>query len=213
MKYRKDHRRKLLLICLLASSAAGCNWLKPLAFILPEPKETIPAEFAHLQGTATVLVWARPETLYDYPNARLEVASHVVDQVQAHVRGVEFADTFAVEDYLERNSSRLADPERLGREFGTRFVIYLELLEFATRDPHMPDLLQGRIRSSAVVYDLKEKGLPPKRFELAPIYVAVPEGQPVRFTQARALHIRKAMYEIFAGTLAKKFYDHKEIIK
>ena len=59
----------------------GCNWFKGLAFILPEPQQTVPAEFAHLQGSVAIVAWVHPETLYDYPNVRLELASHVADRL------------------------------------------------------------------------------------------------------------------------------------
>ncbi len=194
-------------------SCACQEWFKPLALVLPPPKRKVPAEFAHLQGSVAVLVWVRPETHYDYPYARLEVASHVADQLLAHVRPrITCADVPAVEDYLDRSSGRFVDPEQVGRELDTRFVIYLELLEFSLRDAYVPDFLQGHIRSSVTVYDLSDKDLSPRAYELAPVDTRVPQ-RPVRFTQANAAMIRRATYETFAGMVAKKFYAHQEVVE
>ncbi len=202
-------RRWLVIPILLLSS--GCNWFEPLAFILPTPKKTVPAEFAHLEGSVTVVVWVHPETLFDYPHVRLELAGHVADRIAAGVRpAVTCADIRDVEQYLDRLGTRFVEPVGVGRHFGTRFVIYLEILEFAMRDSQVPDLLQGRIRASVVVHDLSDDEIRARAYELAPVTVAVPP-RPTRFTQANAAHIRKATYETFAGVVAKKFYDHREV--
>lgn len=202
-------RRWLVIPVLLLSS--GCNWFEPLALILPEPKKTVPAEFAHLKGSVTVVVWVHPETLYDYPHLRLELAGHVADRIAARVRpAVTCADIRDVEQYLDRLGTRFVEPVAVGRHFGTRFVIYLEVLEFAMRDSQVPDLLQGRIRAAVVVHDLSGDEVRATAYELAPVSVAVP-SRPTRFTQANAARIRKATYETFAGVVAKKFYDHREV--
>lgn len=191
--------------------SGGCNWLEPLALVLPEPKIKVPAEFAHLQGSVTVVVWVHSETLFDYPHLRLELAGHVADRIAAGVRPrVTCADIVDVEQYLDRLGTRFIEPVSVGRHFGTRFVIYLEVLEFAMREPHVPDLLQGRVRASVVVYDLSDEQARALVYELAPVSVAVPP-RPTRFTQASAARIRKATYETFAGVVAKKFFDHKEV--
>ncbi len=198
--------------CLLWG-AAGCNWLKPLAFVLPEPKQTITAEFSHLEGAVAVVTWVPPETLYEYPNARLEVSAHVVSHLQANVdRALHFADVMAVEAYIEETGMRAVDPEAVAGRFDARYVVYLEVLEFDIRDPQVPEFLQGRIRASVVVYDLSDPDMPPRTYDLEPVAVLVPE-HPVRFSQSNALVVRKAAYDTFAGKVAMKFYDHEEVIR
>lgn len=197
----------LVLLC------GGCNWFKPLAFVLPPPTQKIPAEFAHLAGSVTIVVWVRNETLYDYPYARLEVAGHVADHLTASIKPpITCADLPRVEAWLDQHGGRVVDPEKIGREFGTRFVLYLELLEFTMRDPHLPDLLQGRIRASVVVYDLSRTDAPATTYDLAPVETIVPP-KPTSYTQNNALIVRKALYETFAGQVAKKFYEHEEEVK
>lgn len=197
----------------LMLSSSGCNLFKPLAFVLPPPTKKVAPEFAHLAGSVTVVVWVRPETLYDYPYARVEVAGYVADHLLASVKpAITCTEIPRVEDYLDRHGGRVVDPEKIGREFDTRFVLYLELLEFSMRDPQLPDLLQGRIRSSVVVYDLSRKDGPAATYDLAPVEARVPD-KPTRYTHANALALRQATYQVFAGMVAKKFYEYEEEVK
>ena len=87
----------------LAVMLSGCSWLVPLVFLHPGTK-TVPAEFAQLQGkTVAVMIWAEPETLYDYPYVRLELASYVSDKIRAHVKDVRLIDDRKVEDFVQKN--------------------------------------------------------------------------------------------------------------
>ncbi len=197
----------------LAMFGCGCNWFEPLAFVLPTPQKTVPAEFAHLQGSVAVVVWVRPETTYDYPYVRLEVASHIADHIAAHINPpITIVDPLRVEQHIDRLGGRVVDPAQVGRDLGARFVVYLELLEFFLRDANVPDLLQGRVRASVTVYELSKESLTPQIFDLAPVLVRVPP-RPTRFTQTAAVAVRKMTYEALAGAVAKKFYDHKEAVK
>ncbi|NIL98205.1 MAG: hypothetical protein GTO62_14025, partial [Planctomycetales bacterium] len=63
--------------------------------------QKVPAEFAGLEGKRTlVLVWAEPETLDQYPRARLDVANHVGDKLRAHLRDAAIIDPQVVEKHL-----------------------------------------------------------------------------------------------------------------
>jgi hypothetical protein len=199
-------------IAVVLCGVSGCNWFVPLAFVLPEPKEIIPAEFTHLKGTVTVLVWTPPELAYEYPQARLELAAHVVDRLQRHVEGVDCQDPYTVEDYLARYP-RGRTAEEVGRQFQTEYVVYAEVLDFGLREPGAPDLVQGRLWASVVIHELKESGLPVERFELEPIKLNIPEGGPVRYTSGRMRQIRKTLYLAFADRLVRKFHEYEEVIK
>ncbi len=201
------------MLLLAATLCGGCNWFKGLALFLPEPQKTVPAEFAHLEGSVAVVVWVHPETLYDYPNVRLELASHVADQIAASVRAkLSFADMMEVEQYIDRRGGRVVDPAQIGREFGTRFVVYMEILEFTLRDPFLPDLLQAKIRASVTVYDMEDKDFAPRSYDLTPVTTQVPD-RPAQFSQSNAMLIRKLAYETFAGLVARKFHEYKEADK
>ncbi len=205
-------RRYILNLSVLLACISGCNWFTPLAFILPEPKRTVAPEFAHLDGPVTVLSWVTPELLYDYPHLRYEIAEHTVNQLRANVEGVVCTDPTIVEDYVHANP-RNRSPEAVGRHFETKYVMYIEVLDFQLRDPNTPDILQGQLWASIVMNELKDDGLPPERFELDPVRLAIPENGPTRYSPTLLRKIRKELYVEFGGAVAKKFYEHKEIVK
>jgi hypothetical protein len=197
----------------LLASLAGCSWLIPFA-LMQEHKRKVPAEFARLEGKRTlVTVWAPPETLFDYPRVRLELTSFIVDKLKAEVKSIHVVDPVKVEDHIQRTLSVDVDPQRLGRQFGVDMVVYLELLEFHIRDPHVPDLVQARIRASVQVYDLTADADEPRSYELTSVDITEPESGPQLMTQANVVQVRRAAYVKFAEAVARKFYTWEEIIE
>lgn len=197
-------------ILLLPVVLAGCNWFTPLAFILPEHKRQVSAEFTQLSGSVAVMVWADSPITYDYPSLTLDVAAHVSDRLQAVVPEIKPIDVNDLEDFIKQKPrGRL--PEDVGRHFQADYVIYLELLDFGLREASTPDIIQGRVYSSIVVYTFKDPQAPPQRNELVPISVKVPEGGPTHFSPGELHRVRKDLYETFAGQVAAKFYDHEEV--
>ena len=188
---------------------SGCSWLVPLVFLHPGTK-TVPAEFAQLQGkTVAVMIWAEPETLYDYPYVRLELASYVSDKIRAHVEDVRLVDDRKVEDFVQKNPQAALEPHSVGEEFGADLVVYIELLEFQMRDPDAPALIQGRIHAAVSAYDLTADVDEPPQYELAGVETVHPD-QPVLFTLTAADILRSETYDKFADQVARKFYAHEE---
>lgn len=196
--------------CLLPVLLAGCNLFTPLAFVLPEHQREVPAEFTQLSGSVAVLVWADSPITYDYPYLTLDIAGHVSDRLQAGVPGIKTVDVYNIQDFVKLKP-RGRTPEEVGRQFQANYVVYLELLDFGLREPSTPDIIQGRIYSSVVVYGFKDPQAPPQRTELAPVSVKVPEGGPKHFSPGELREIRKSLYETFAGQVASKFYSHREV--
>ncbi|HUU84452.1 MAG TPA: hypothetical protein VM243_13205 [Phycisphaerae bacterium] len=188
---------------------AGCNWLIPLVFLHPGTKK-VPPEFAKLEGrTVAVMVWAEPETLYDYPYVRLELASYVGDKLRAHVKDVQLTDNRKVEDFIQDSPQAALDPQRVGGELGADMVVYIELLEFQMRDPDAPALLQGHIRAAVSVYDLTADIDEAEQYELAGVDAKHPD-QPVLFSLVAANRLRSETYDKFADLVSRKFYTHDE---
>ncbi|HEY3242333.1 MAG TPA: hypothetical protein VGM03_03195, partial [Phycisphaerae bacterium] len=122
----------LLLATAILSS--GCNWFTPLV-MMGEHKRKVPAEFTKLTGqNVLILVWAQPETLFDYPYVRVETASHIRDKLAAELQTrkthVDFVEPARSEDYLRRTLDVSYDPMDVGRKFDASMVVYIELLEF-----------------------------------------------------------------------------------
>jgi hypothetical protein len=196
----------LALAAALASSM-GCNLLVPLALINQPPTEKVPAEFNKLEGTkALVLVWAEPDTLFDYPNVRLELGAYLADYLKAHVKDVQFVPPRQVEDYIQRQAGAAQDAEAIGRQFHVDRVIQITLLEFSMRDREMAHFYRGRIRASVAVYDLKDKSGTTQRYALTDTFVTFPPDRPVGFDRTSAQIVRQKTYEAFADAVGRKFY-------
>ncbi|NOS99741.1 MAG: hypothetical protein HOP29_03850 [Phycisphaerales bacterium] len=201
-------RSVLRLLIGTATAACGCNLTAPFIF-LGEHKKSVPAEFDKLQAKrVAVLVWAQPETLFDYPHVRLELSAYASERIRSGVKDCDVVDPYKIEDYLARNPGATVDPRKVGAQFEVDMVVYVELLQFQIRDPSSPDLVQGKVGGSVTVYDLRADPDETSRFVLSPIQVTVPEGQPMLMTSQNAQAIRQQAYEQFGERVGRLFHKH-----
>jgi hypothetical protein len=188
--------------------STGCTQLGfALASTMPEPVEEVPAEFNKLEGEkVAVVVWAQPETVLQYPHVRLELASQVAYDLQRHLEPIEVVPPQKIADYQESNLNWDAmPPARLGEKFGADFVIFIELLNYSTREPHEPNLFRGRAKASLVVHDVSD---PMARWSLTPATAAYPSGAR-RVTNIDEMTVHRQLLEILGSRIAVKFYDHE----
>ncbi|HNQ21466.1 MAG TPA: hypothetical protein PKK06_00045 [Phycisphaerae bacterium] len=212
MRTRFSHWSAGIAAAVLLMALTGCNWLTPLAAI-SEQKQEVLAEFDKLPGSRTlVLIWTPPETLFDYPYARLELATYIGDRLQEGLTTkkskIDLVDPRDVEEYLGRQLARRIDPATVGRQFDADYVVYLELLQFQIRDPEEPQFLRGRIQASVTVHVVRAEPDQVKRYELAPVETVYPKKGPVVLSATNSLRVREAMYREFAEQVARKFFDH-----
>jgi hypothetical protein len=196
--------------------AAACNLLTPIAFV-GEHRKKISPEFDKLANErVAVLVWTDPSTLFDYPHARLELASFVGEKLSAETAqrrlNVDVVDTRDIETLLQKNIGAQIDPAEVGQALKTDYVIYLEILTFQMRDPAQPQFLRGVIDASVSVHDMKADPDQLRRYELTPVQCRHPEGPPVLMSAVNALQIREATYRKFAELVARKFYEHTQAL-
>jgi hypothetical protein len=200
----------------LAASAAvlllpACNLLIPITF-LGDHKKKITAEFDKLANNrAVVLVWTPPETLFDYPHARLELATYVRDKLAEELatrkRGVDLVDAIDVEDFIRAHPEAEVNPRQVGRHFSSDYVVYVEVVEFQIRDAAQPQLLQGRVSASVVVHAIRTDPDLTDSWELNPVQTLYPETPQV-MTATNALVVREQVYRKFAEEVARKFHDY-----
>jgi hypothetical protein len=203
----------MIVVSVTALLGTGCNWLIPVA-LMQEHKRTIPAEFDKLAGKRVmVLVWAEPETLFDYPHVRLELSKYISDKLMFEVKDIFIVDPIEVEDRLERSLGAQTGPEQLGRHFEADMVVYLELLEFQIRDPDVPDLIQAQIGASVCVHDLTVDPDETNFYELTPVHVTEPDGEPRLMSRGSVVQVRRDAYLKFSEVVARKFYAWEEFIE
>lgn len=207
-------RRKTVIFTALSLLAllTACNLLTPLVF-LGEHKKKVSAEFDKLAGgRVAIAVWTPPETLFDYPFARFELATYVADKLAADMEtnrvAIDLVDTRDVEDFLQAHPGADVNPRMVGEHFRADYVVYLEVLEFQIRDPEHPQFLRGRIQASVTVHDIKADPDMARRYELAQVKTLYPSSAPVQMSPTNAMMIRQQTYRMFAEQVARKFYEH-----
>ncbi len=193
----------LALLC-----AAGCQAIGyGLMSVLPEPVEKIPAEFNRLDGKkAAIVVWAPSETMLQFPHMRLEVASQVAYQMKLRLKTTQVVPAAQVADYQDRNLNWDAVPAtEIGKQFGADYVVFIELLEYSTREPKTPSLFHGRARASVVVHDVAD---PTARWSLTPVAAEYPTGYG-KLANADDMTIHRQMLEILGSQITSKFFEHE----
>jgi hypothetical protein len=196
------------LCCLVLSGGIGCRQLGYLLYtVTPEPTENVPAEFNRLDDKkVAILVWAQPETILQFPHVRLELASQIEYQLKQRLKNTQVVPAEQVADYQNRNLNWDAvPPTQIGRQFGADYVVFVELLEYSTRDPRTPGLFSGRARASVVVHDVAD---PTARWSLTPEVVQYPTGR-AKLANADDTTIHRQLLEALASRIVLKFYDHE----
>lgn len=177
-----------------------------------EPTKDVPAEYPYLQGKKVlILVWADPETLFEYSRVQLELSEHVAASMKPNIPGVTFAPNRSVTDFqhAEPNWDR-TDPAELGTRFGAQRVLMIELTQYTTREPDSPHLYRGRIAANVKVYDPAYKNSSPSyRATVETVYPQDSVGE----WGTDDVGIRKATMEAFALDVAGKFFDRKVKVK
>lgn len=182
---------------------------------MPESKRRVPAEFDKLRNRrVAVVVWVPTVTLFDYPHARLELATYLSDKLayETAQRGMGTALVGArdVEEVLRKNADAQTNPLLVGKQFDCNYVIYLEILRFQIRDPDQPQLLHADIEAAVTVYDVRARSELAQRVPLETVRTAFPSDGPVLLTSTNSMQIREGAYREFAERAARKFYDHTE---
>jgi len=190
----------------------GCNWLTPLIFV-GEHKQKVAAEFDKLPNKRVlILAWVPPESLFDYPYVRFELASYVNDKLDTEMASrklsIDLVNPREVEDYLQREMASQIDPQTVGRHFHADYVVYLEVLDFQIRDPEQPQLLQGLIHASLSVHEMSSDQQASRRYELAAVRSTYPDSSALPFSANNSVHVREMTYRTFAEQVARRFYDH-----
>ncbi len=201
-----------VLLAVSAAALGGCDLLKPFIF-MGEHKQKVAAEFDKLRNTRTaILVWAEPETLFHYPNVRLELSSGIRSQLIAKLTDkesrIEIIDPADVEDFIQRKRSAAIDPVGVGNEFKCDYVVFIELLEFQIRDPDSPELLRAKIDAAVSVHDIHADPDQPRRYTVSPVTTIHPESGPILMNPSNPLIVRQEAYRKFSEAVAGRFYDH-----
>ena len=206
-------RMTLLLVTVAISvsliTATGCRLIAaPVMMWGKEPTKDIPAEYPYLQGKQVlILVWADPETIFEYPWVQLEISEHVATAMKPNITGIDFVTSRTVYDYQRSKPEwERTDPAVLGDHFKADRVLMIELTQYTTREPDSPHLYRGRIMANVKVYDVAYKNAAPTyRTMVETVYPKESAGE----WGTDDVSIRRATMEAFGQDVAGKFFDRQ----
>lgn len=197
--------------CVLLSATA-CNLLLPAAFV-GDHRTRVLAEFDKLPNSrVAVLVWAPASTRFDYPQISFELGAHITELLGTNLTTkettIDLVDPRDVADFLQKEPAAANNPMKVGEEFKTDYVVFVEIHRFQVRDPDAPELLRPAIDGGVSVYDVRARSDERPRYELAPVEVEYNDGKPVLLTATNSYAVRDMIYRMFAEQVARKFYEH-----
>lgn len=208
----KASRILLALLCATVG-LGGCNMLAyPLYLFAPAVKtKPVEPEFAGLdKKTVAVVIFADASTLYEYPYARWELSSALAAQFKEHLKTTTVVDPRRViryqDDNIEWDTLNRTD---LGKAFQADYVLYISLIEYATREHGAVNLFRGRITAEVSLYDTAKPERDARVWRGKDIRVVYPEHAPTGQVGQDDTQIRYTAHTLFADQLAKKFYKHE----
>lgn len=201
----------VLLLALLAGAVLpGCHVLSYIGYVLaPEgPEKQQPAEFAGLaEHSLTIVIAADPSMQFEYPLARWEMAACLGSELEKNVKNLRVTDPRRVIRYQDENFDwDTLDKTKLGKLFGTDFVLYVSLAKFSMREPGSEYLYRGEIVADVAMYDMSLPEQKAKVWSLSDLRVMYPDQA---LPGENDIVIRAGAEMKFCDFLAKKFYKHK----
>lgn len=207
--------RAILLIAMLAAAACGgCDALGYLGYLVAPDlsQKTVEAEFKGLEGkTVAVAVFADPSTQYEFPSVRYELGLVLADALEKNVKGLRVVAPARVVKYQDEHPGWEAKPKtELGKALAADYVLYVALVEFATRQPGSMHLYRGRIKAQAALYESQAPPQSAKVWSAERVEAVYPAESGVGVLAEDDRQILLATQQLFAQKLAQKFYKHKE---
>lgn len=200
----------LPLALLLGASLAlgGCEWLA-MGTEKVIGKEVISNYPGLIDKSLVIVVYADPATTFEYPAAREEISAFVTGKFQKTLPSVKLVDYKDIIRWQDDTFNWQGLPEKdWGRHFSTQRVLYIELLEYSTREPGSQDLLRGRIRATCKVFETDAPGQTAAWTEQFKVFW--PTDMPELASHSNDLAARRRVLEAFSEQLVNGFYDHRE---
>ncbi len=212
--------RKTLLLAtagVLLLECTGCSYAGFLAAILaPEAsKKKVMPEFDGLPGkTVAVVVYAGPDIQVDYLAAQRDTSAIVSNQLGANIKGLKTVNPDVILRYQDENPGwDTAPPGAMCKPLRCDYVLMISLQEYSVREPGMVALMRGKIVAQAVLHkpepESYDKPSPPPAWRAERLEVIFPPDKPEGVPTENEYAIRMGTVQVFADTLAKKFYKHE----
>jgi hypothetical protein len=197
----------VLALAALALSLTGCTFLA-MAYE-KEAGKPVDATYNGMDDKNTVIVvYVDPATTMEYPSTRQEISAFVA---AAMAKGMPKVHLVPYEDVLRWQDATLnwyAMPEKdIGKHFSAERVIYIELMDYGTREAGSDELFRGHIKTVAKVFEVDAPGNSAAWRE--DLTVHWPETMPLDSSKTNDMAVRHELLDLYARTLVGRFYNHR----
>jgi hypothetical protein len=196
-------------LLLALGTLAGCQLIAFNTLMWSDkPMKDIKAEYPYLaKQRVAVLVRASMETQFEYPHVQWELADHLRVALEGNVSGVRVVDPRLIVELQRREPAwERMDLAEIGKKFGAKRLIEINLTQYTTREPDAAHIRRGNIGAAISVYNCDYPNSEPA-YSTDVQTKFPPEGAGEWGASERT--IRRQTMEAFAGDVARKFYDHK----
>jgi len=159
--------------------------------------------------TVAIVVYTDQANTFEYPQTRKEISNFVASAMRQSMPKIKLVDPDDVIKWQNETLNWASVSEKeIGKHFGVDRVLYIEVLDYGTREPNSTDLLRGRIRSNCKVFETDTAAAAPAWKQDLNVYW--PENGPMDATHGSDTTARQRVLETFAGRLSAAFVDHRE---
>jgi hypothetical protein len=210
LRFKESSVRRVLLFLLLVlcvGGLAGCAYLAG-AFEQNSGKKVLATYTGMDDKSVAIVTDVDPATALEYVSARAEIGAFVTAQFQQNmpkVKLLRYQDVIRwQDDTLQWQGLR---EKEIGKHFSVDRVLYIELLDYRTREPGATNLLRGRIHALARVFEVETPG--PSAVWEKEFDVFWPPLEPQDVLHSNDTAVRKRVLEYFSEDLVGQFYDHR----
>lgn len=204
---------RMTLLLLLGWAITGCQGMYFLTD--PDKEKTIKAEYGKIgDRRVAVIVWSDRATLDMYPRVRYQVGKSLTYHLRQHLPNAKFVDQEEVRKLQEDDSGDWENTPitQLCKRLECDLILRLDLLEFTTRAAETKELRKGRIRGMVNVFECSRPDVDASVYD-TDVSSSYPPQSLHGVPDLEETEMIHETVELFAQTVAKKFYEHGESLR
>jgi hypothetical protein len=199
------HRHLGLLLCtLLIASAAGCNILATMMYVVQG--QNVPGDYNGLRGKRVVVVCRpSPHVQFTFTSVPKELASGVGALLQNKVDRIHVVKQREVDEWVDSNNLDGFDYVQIGKQLKADMVVGIDLEEFSLAMDQT--LYQGKATISMAVYDMHRKDKE-SVWEKHLAQIVYPPSTPIAAADMPESQFRRKFVKVLGDMVGRHFYEH-----
>ena len=166
-----------------------------------------PADYQGLEGkTLAIVVYVDSATNFEFPSAREEISNFVTQQIQTTMPKTRLVPyDMVIRWQNETINWQALTPSDIANHFNVDAVMMVDVLEYATRERDVKNLVRGRLRALVHITE-KDQSTPAWRKEIGALW---PARSALEVNRSSDLTARMRVLEAFSVTLVNHFHDRE----